>query len=224
MSFNPYQVTKDFEAALCAYTGAPFAVAVNSCSAALLLAVEWHLRGLVITYLEGWKEWHGHQIRVEARPTLKIDIPRRTYISVAQSIILAGGRPTFRDEEWRGAYQLKPLPVWDCACRFTSGMYVAGQFQCVSFAARKILGAEQGGAILHDNEAADKWFRKMRFDGRTEGLAVADDTINLIGTHCLMIPSVAATLLLRLHHLPKHNNDLSGASDYPDISKHPAFQ
>ncbi len=95
---------------------------------------------------------------------------------------------------------------------------------CVSFAARKILGAEQGGAILHDNAEADKWFRKMRFDGRTEGLEVADDDIGVIGHHCLMIPSVAATLLLRLHHLPKHNKDLSGASDYPDISKMPAFQ
>ena len=197
---SPYQVTRDFEAALRAYTGAPFAVAVNSCTAALLLACAWNYGK------SGW-----------------IEIPRRTYVSVACAIKLGRFYLRWRDEDWRGAYQLKPLPVWDCARRFTSGMYAAGQFQCVSFAASKILGAEQGGAILHDNAEADKWFRRMRFDGRTEGVDPLEDTFDLIGHHCLMIPSVAATLLVRLHHLPKHNADLP-YYEYPDLSKHPAFR
>ena len=131
--------------------------------------------------------------------------------------------PVFRDDDWNGAYQLKPLPVWDCARRFTSGMYIAGQFQCVSFAASKILGAEQGGAILHDNPEADAWFRKMRFDGRTEGVDPLEDKFTVIGMHCLMIPSVAATLLVRLHHLPKHNEDMQKIV-YPDLSLHEAFK
>ena len=139
------------------------------------------------------------------------------------SIIHAGGRPTFRDEDWRGAYQLKPLPVWDCARRFTSGMYVSRQFQCVSFAASKILAAEQGGAILHDDEEADLWLRRMRFDGRTELVDPHEDVIREIGHHCIMTPSVAAGLLVRLHHLPKHNPDM-GPYDYPDLSLSPAFQ
>ena len=200
----PYAITRRFEAALCEYTGAPFAVAVNSCSAALLLACEWHI--------------HNGE-----RYPWKFEIPRHTYVSVPCAIINAGGRPTFRDEDWSGEYQLKPLPVWDCARRFTSGMYRAGQFQCVSFAASKILGAEQGGAILHDNAQADAWFRRMRFDGRTEGVDPLEDTFDLVGHHCIMIPSVAATLLVRLHHLPKHNADL-GPYEYPDLSKHPAFK
>ena len=194
----PYEVTRRFEKALCEYTGAPYAVAVNSCTAALLLAVQWHYYDRLI-------------------------IPKRTYCSVPMAIINAGSEVYFRDEQWRGAYQIKPLPVWDCARRFTSGMYVAGQFQCVSFSASKILGAEQGGAILHDNREADAWFRRMRFDGRTEGVSAMEDTFDLIGHHCLMIPSVAATLLLRLYHLPKHNEDLPEIK-YPDLSKHPAFK
>jgi len=197
---SPYKITADFEAALCAYTGAPFAVAVNSCTAALLLALKWH--GII-----------GHWIT----------IPRHTYVSVPCAIKLAGGQVTWHDEPWSGAYQLKPLPVWDCARRFTSGMYVAGQFQCVSFAAAKILGAEQGGAILHDNAYADAWFRRMRFDGRTEGVDPLKDTFDLIGHHCIMIPSIAATLLVRLHHLPKHNED-QGWYEYPDLTLHPAFK
>ena len=197
---SPYQVTKDFESALCDYTGAKYAVAVNSCTAALLLSVQW--------FNNGW------------RP---VEIPRHTYVSVPCAIRLAGCSVVWRDEDWRGAYQLKPLPVWDCARRFTSGMYVPGQFQCVSFSASKILAAEQGGAILHDNTEADAWFRRMRFDGRTEGVDPMDDTFDLCGHHCLMIPSVAATLLVRLYHLPRVNADLP-EREYPDLSLHPAFK
>ena len=201
----PYAVTGRFESALCEYTGARYAVAVNSCTAALLLAVQWCDR-------------HDNP-----RPMTGVQIPRRTYVSVPCAIKLAGCFPTWRVEDWRGTYQLRPLPVWDSARRFTSNMYIPGQFQCVSFAASKILGAEQGGAILHDNAEADAWFRKMRFDGRTEGVDPHEDTFSVVGHHCLMIPSIAATLLVRLHHLPKHNDDL-GWYNYPDLSKHLAFK
>ena len=202
----PYQVTESFERALCAYTAAPYAVALNSGTAALQLAVKWHTPKI-------------------AGPLQGINIPRRTYVSVPHAIQNAGPFwVTWRDEEWRGEYQLKPLPVWDSARRFTSSMYREGQFQCVSFAAAKILGAEQGGAILHDNAAADAWFRRMRFDGRTEGVNPLEDDFDLVGAmHCLMIPSVAATLLVRLYHLPKHNEDLP-FYPYPDLSIHPAFK
>lgn len=207
---NPYKITADFESALCAYTGAKYAVAVNSCTAALLLAVKWHFRD----YEPEPHYQHADEF---------VEIPRRTYVSVPCAILLAGARIAWRDEDWRGAYQLKPLPVWDCARRFTSGMYLERQFQCVSFAASKILGAEQGGAVLHDNDEANAWFRRMRFDGRTDGVDPLQDTFDLIGHHCLMIPSIAATLLVRLYHLPNHNEDLP-IYPYPDLSKHDAFK
>lgn len=194
---DPYRVTRDFEAALCEYTGAKYAVAVNSCTAALLLCCRWQ-----------WGDWIGNNV----------NIPRRTYCSVPMAIKQAGWLVSWRDEEWSGVYQLKPLPVWDCARRFTSGMYVPGQFQCVSFSAAKILGIEQGGAILHDSASADPWFRRMRFDGRTEGIDPRDEHFTEIGYHCMMLPSIAAQGLLRLHHLPKHNPDMPDYP-YPDLSK-----
>ena len=152
------------------------------------------------------------------RPPQGVSIPKHTYVSVPNAIKLAGCFVVFRNEKWRGSYQLKPFPVWDCALRFTSGMYVAGQFQCVSFAAAKILGIEQGGAILHDDMQADVWFRRMRFDGRTEGVDPREDTFDLVGLHCIMLPSIAAQALLRLHHLPRHNPD-QVRDDYPDLSR-----
>lgn len=202
---SPHFVTRQFEAALCEYTGAKYAVAVSSCTMALLLAVKWHSR-----------DPRGHE-------SSRISIPRHTYVSVPQSIIHGGFWPSFRDEDWSGCYQLKPFAIWDCARSFTSGMYVPGQFQCVSFHASKILGDTQGGAILHDNHEADKWFRKARFDGRTEGVEPKNDQINMIGYHCYMSPDVAARLLWKLWVLPKHNDDLPN-SDYPDLSTFEVFK
>jgi dTDP-4-amino-4,6-dideoxygalactose transaminase len=152
-----------------------------------------------------------------------VEIPKRTYVSVPMSIIHAGAIPMFRDEEWVGAYQLKPWPLWDSARAFTSNMVGPGQMVCVSFHASKTLGLEQGGAILHDNPHADVWFRKMRFDCRTEGVSPKDDTFDEIGYHCYMNPSTAAQGILKLHSLPKHNPPLPN-DDYPDLSQMEAFQ
>jgi dTDP-4-amino-4,6-dideoxygalactose transaminase len=194
---DAYQVVRDLESAVCEYTGAPFCVTTNSCTNALLIAL---LRG-----------------RYKVARGAPVVIPKRTYISVPMVITLAGFKVEFDDREWRGEYRLLGTDIWDCARRFTGGMY-AGGVRCVSFHASKILGDTQGGAILHDNPDLDLWFRKMRFDGRTEGVHPKDDNFDTIGLHCYMSPDVAARLLLKLSVLPKRNNDLPN-DDYPDLSK-----
>jgi dTDP-4-amino-4,6-dideoxygalactose transaminase len=208
-----HQVTRDFERALCEYTGARFAVAVNSCTMALLLACAWHIR-----------LWRDSRFGTNV-----IEIPKRTYVSVPQSIIHAGGRVAFRDEQWRGAYQLKPYPIWDAARWFSSEMYEAlnrhtpNPFVCVSFHWSKTLGIQQGGAILHADPAADAWLRRARFDGRREGVAPRDDDFDMLGWHCYMSPEVAAEGLVRLSFLPKINSSLPN-DDYPDLSTFEVFR
>jgi len=196
-SAQPFEVVRDFEAALCAYTGALFAVTTTSCTMALLLACAYHKVGIVT-------------------------LPKRTYVSVPMSVIHAGGRVAFEDIEWSGSYQLKPAPIWDCARRFTSGMYVPGTMQCLSFHWSKILGIQQGGAILHDDADADQVLRRMRFDGRAEGLAPKDDRF-IMGWHAYMSPETAAQGLMRLALLPPDNDDLPN-DDYPDLSKVEIFR
>lgn len=198
---SPYNVVKDFEAELAEYTGAKYAVTINSCTMAILLAC-------------AYKKHIGHDTEVS--------IPLRTYLSVPQSVIHAGFEVKFEEIRWSGGYDLWPLNVYDYARRFTSGMYKGDEFQCVSFHASKILGDTQGGAILHDSEKADKWLRRARFDGRTEGVAPKDDNV-MLGWHCYMSSDVAARLLLKLSVLPKHNDDLPN-DDYPDLSKQKIFQ
>jgi dTDP-4-amino-4,6-dideoxygalactose transaminase len=215
---SAHQVTRDFEAAIAEYTAAPHVVAVNSCTMALLLAVAWHV---------GRDRYANQAGRLKAHVRPYIEIPRHTYVGVPMSIVHAGGWPTFREEDWggKGCYQLKPLPVWDCARLFTSNMYAGmdGDMLCVSFHATKTLGIEQGGAILLNDPLAAEWLRRMRFDGRTAGIPVQQDRIREIGWHAYMNPSTAAQGLMRMAGLPKHNDPLP-MSDYPDLSQMEAFK
>ncbi len=199
---NPFQVVRDFEEAVGNYTGAPYVVAVNSCTMGLFLCLKW---------------------RCEAYISATIEIPTHTYISVPMQIMHAGCIVTFRREIWTGEYQLRPFEIWDCARRFTSGMFREGQFMVTSHHWSKILGVQTGGCILHDDELADEWLRRARFDGRTEGVAPADDAFEMLGWHAYMSPEIAAAGLVRLSHLPLHNPDLP-TDDYPDLSKIKLFQ
>lgn len=208
---NPHQVTQDFERRLCEYTGAPYAVAVNSCTMAILLAAALGRRSYVFT------------------PAT--ELPRRTYVSVPQSLFHAGCHPTFRDEDWQGHYEIvhamrDKWRLFDSARWFTSDLYsiLTGKDRtpcdmvCVSFHASKTLGLEQGGAILHNSAEADAWLRAARFDGRTEGVTPKDDAFpHGMGWHCYMNPSTAAQGILKLHSLPLHNAPLPN-DDYPDLS------
>lgn len=202
---DAFAPVKAFESALCAYTGAPYAVAVNSCTAALLLACMWRVR-------QGFRG--------------PVSIPKRTYVGVAMSAANAGLRLTWRDESWSGSYELMPLNVWDSARWFTSGMYFpypAGAIVCTSHHISKTLGDSQGGAILHDDPIADQWLRRARFDGRSEGVAPAEDTFVTLGQHCYMSPDVAARLTWRLSRLPSRNAPMPN-DEYPDLSLAPAFR
>ena len=195
-----WQSVKDFETALCEYTGAPHAVCVNTCTMALFLS------------LMAW-EAEGHTIT----------IPKYTYLSVPMMIKHAGGHVAFEDIQWSGVYQLKPFPIYDSARRFTSGMYQGG-FQCVSFHPTKILGISTGGgAILHDYIVIDKYLRRARFHGRTEGVDPRDDRIAFCGFEARMWPTEAQEGLHKLSLLPRANADLPN-SDYPDLSTIEAFQ
>ena len=188
-----YDVVREFERALAEYAGARYCVTTSSCSAALTIACALYA------------------------PTT-VSFPRHTYCSAPMAALHAGHRISWRDEDWRGAYRLEPTTIWDSARRFRAGMYVAGQMQCVSFQASKILGLEQGGAIFHDSEKADIELRRLRFDGRydeSEGLP------QRLGFHCYMSPTVAALGLQRLALLPRDNPDQ--VVHFPDLSALPIW-
>lgn len=199
---KPFDIVKQFEQAMCEYTGAKYAVAVNSCTEALGICLEWMAKSRIGS---------GGEI---------LDLPAKTYVGVAVQAVRAGFTCRFKDYEWqnKGYYHVGNSILIDSARLLTSGMYIPDTFMCTSHHWSKHLSTEQGGCILHDNDNLDSWFRKMRFDGRTEGVPVAEDDIFIMGRHCYMSPSSAALGLTNMQFLPKHNKPLSEAN-YPDLRK-----
>lgn len=207
MAEGIYRITAAFEDALCHYTGAKYAVAVDSQSNALFLALKY----------EG----------IEGR---EISIPSRTYPSVPCEIIHAGGIVKFLPVSGltlKGAYQLLGSNVWDSALRFTHNMYLPNTFMCLSFTGPyKHLKLSKGGAILTDNFSAYNWFKRARFSGRRE-CSYHNDNFDMIGWNFYMMPEIAARgLLMMSQFYDLKGNPISNEDKelpYPDLSKYPIY-
>lgn len=197
---NPHRVTADFEQALSQYTGAPYAVATDSCTNALFLSLKW--------------------IGIQDK---QISIPSHTYMSAACQVVHAGGKIKFEKSSkiLTGAYRLKPTPVWDSALRFTKGMYKKNQYMCLSFTGpSKILKLGKGGAILTDDEKAYEWFKKARYHGRGP-VSHLTDNFSVLGWNMYMPPETAARGILLIAGMGR-NKDVS--QEYQDLSKFKIYQ
>ena len=194
---NAYQVVKDFERAIAEFTGAPFAVAVESCSAALFLSC----------------------LYCKVKDIKEVIIPKFTYPSVPATIINAGSRVAFRDNEWQshGYYLLWNTLIIDSAKNLSRNMYVPHYFMCLSFHSKKPLGIGRGGMILTDDKKAVEWFRLARFDGRHE-CALSDDKLAMVGWDMYITPAQAARGLELLQWLP--NENITPPEPYQDLSKY----
>lgn len=175
-----YRVVDDFERELEHYTGAPHAVAVDSCTNALLLALVYERRR--------YREAAFAQTGLEVEPV--VVLPRRTYVGVLQAARNAGWRVGWTDAAWRGSYRLEPTRVVDSARDLRRGMYEPGSLTCLSFHAAKQLPLGRGGAILTDDAAAAEWFRAARMDGRPPGSPIGETVFP--GFHCPLPPDTAA--------------------------------
>jgi len=221
---HPYAVVEDFESALCEFTGFKRAVTTNSCTMALLLALNYKLTGN--------SEGAGLPTNLPLQDRQRVGIPKHTYVGVPMSIMHAGGRPTFRhDNDWQqlGYYPLLfqsgTSHVVDSARFFAKDMaqyFHRSDMVCVSFHWSKPLGIQQGGAILHNHPKPDAWLRRARFDGRTQGCPPARDFCHTIGWHCYMPPEMAAAGLVRLSFIPTYNL-MEQETGYPDLSKMEIF-
>ena len=195
---HAYRVVDSFEHVLSSYTGAPYVIGVDSCTAALHLACE--------------------RFKVS-----EVEIPKFTYVGVPASIKNAKGKVLFREEDWAGIYQLKPYPIYDAARRFTAGMYIPGTVMCLSFHWTKHLSIGRGGAILCDDREMAEWFQRAAFDGRKRGSSPRGDSGLILGWHYYMTPNLAAQGLMLMSGMSEHNADLP-RSDYPDCSLIEAFK
>lgn len=199
---NPYKIVQMFEEEIALYTGAKYAISVDSCTNALFL---------ICKYLN----------------VKEVTIPSKTYLSVPMSIINSGGEVIFDKRpdtnHWVGAYQLKPYPIYDAAKRLTSGMYIHGSYMGLSFHIKKHLGIGKGGMILTDDESAMNWFKKARYEGRSEKY-YKEDSIETMGWNMYMTPQEAAQGLCLMQNYPLHNKDMDELNGYRDLTEFPVFK
>lgn len=202
MKHNPYKIVRMFEEELEEFTGAKYVVSVDSCTNALFLCCK---------YLN----------------VKEVTIPSKTYLSVPQSIIHSGGEVVFdkrsATNEWKGIYQLKPYPIYDAAKRFTKDMYIEGSYMGLSFHIKKQLPIWKGGAILCDNKEAYEWFKRARYEGRSEKYYKEDD-IEFLGWNMYMTPQQAAHGLALFQNYPDHKDDITELNGYRDLTEFTVFK
>lgn len=202
MKFNPYLIVKNFEDEIANFTGSKFAISVDSCTNAIFL---------ISKYLN----------------VQEVIIPSKTYLSVPQSIIHAGGTVVFDKREgtnnWKGIYQLKPYPIYDSAKRLRKNMYIKGSFMSLSFHIKKSLGISKGGMILTDDKLAMEWFKKARYEGRSEKNYKNDD-IEFLGWNMYMTPQQAAHGLALLQNYDENSLDQIEPNGYRDLTEFSVFK
>lgn len=197
---SAYEIVDAFEKAIAKYAGSKYAVAVDSCCNAIFLCCKYLSPSEVI-------------------------IPSRTYPGVACAIVNSGTMVFFCKKNWKGIYQFNSAPIVDGALRFKKNMYVKGTYHCLSFHAKKHIPIGRGGMILTDNKIAYQWFKKARFDGRSE-VSLKDDKIESVGWNMYMTPEQAARGLTLFDFIKnKTLPDIdSTKQNYPDLSKIKAYR
>lgn len=205
---NPYSIVNTFEEVVADFAGSRYAVAVESCTAAIFLSLMYRKQQMSF-----FPNYLGY-----------VTIPSRTYPGVPCSIIHAGGKVIFENIKWEGEYQLRALDIWDAALRFRPNMYAAHEngnvFQCLSFHIKKLLPIGRGGMILTSDKSAYEWFKKARFDGRNP-VPLLEDDFTMLGWNVYMQPADAARGLQLFQamgnkFLPDLEVEKQG---YPDLSK-----
>lgn len=197
---NDFSLVDELESKLAEYTGAPYAIAVDSCTNALFLCCKY----LKVT---------------------EVTIPSKTYLSVPQSIIHAGGKIVFSStqNDWSGIYQLSPYPIYDSAKRLTQHMYLPGSYMCLSFHSKKHLKIGKGGMILCDNLPATQWFKRARYEGRSS-IDYHYDDITELGWNMYMHPMLAKIGLELFKNLPNYNKDLDEPGGYRELTGFSVFK
>ena len=193
------QIIALFEAKVAAFAGSEYAVAVDSCTHAIALSIE-------------------YEILFGENVLSAVTIPVNTYISVLQAIDNQYISVKTEKTEWRGAYQIKPTRVWDAAVRWTEDMYIEGSLMCLSFQQKKRIPIGRGGMILCNSRIEYDWLKLASYDGRDLNTPYdSKGHVKMNGRHYYMTPEDAARGIILMDNTPRVNEDSGGWENYPDI-------
>lgn len=195
MSFH---IVTEFERNIAHYFGAPYAIAFDSCT-------------------------HGIEVCLRYTNANKINVPKRTYISIPFLANKIGIGLEWRDEEWQDYYYLTDNII-DAAVLWEKNSYIPNTFMGLSFQFQKHLSLGRGGIILTDNKEAALELKKMSYDGRLPHIPWREQNISSMGYHYYMTPETAQ---LGLEKLPKAIQTPPRkwvVTDWPDLTKMKVFK
>ena len=213
MNTNKY--LKDFEKAICKYTGAKYCVLTDSCSNAIFLTLK---------YME----------QIHRTKPKNIQVPKYNYLSVPMAVINSGNNLKLVDNKWEKNYVLfyNDTMIVDSARQFYKGMYegiLDNLYMCCSFHSQKILPIGKGGCILTNNEGSYNYLRRLSWDGRDVYKNLNSKTEMdgiIIGHHTNMSPEMAKQGLKLMKTIKDYDpkNNEGGWDKYYDLSKYDAFK
>ena len=195
-----FEVITEFENKICKFFGAPYAVAVDSCT-------------------------HGIELCLRYTNEKKISVPKRTYLSVPFLAEKMGLEREWRDEEWEDYYTLNygEKRIIDAAVLWKKDSYIPNTFMCVSFQYQKHLSLGRGGIILLDNEEDFITLKKMSYDGRIPNTPWREQNIDTIGFHYYMTPETAKLGLEKIKQAIDTPPKKWLVTDWPDLTKMEIF-
>ena len=196
MSFD---VVRDFENAISKFYGAPYAVAVDSCT-------------------------HSIELCLRYKEVKKIILPKHTYLSIAFLAQKIGIDLEWKDENWVNYYYLGGTNIIDAAVLWKKDSYISGTLMCLSFQYQKHLNLGRGGMILTDNKNVRDDLKRMSYDGRDPGIPWRDQNIRTIGYHYYMTPETAQLGLDKLPEAIKTEPKKWVIEDWPDLQKMDIFK
>jgi dTDP-4-amino-4,6-dideoxygalactose transaminase len=196
MSFD---VVSKFEKQVADFFGAPYAVAVDSCTHGLELCLRYELYD-------------------------NITIPCRTYISVPFLANKLELQWKWREEQWQDYYYLGNTNIIDAAVLWRKNSYIPKTYMCLSFQFQKHLSLGRGGMILLDDEKIYEVLKKMSYDGRIPGIPWREQNIDTMGYHYYMTPETAQ---LGIDKLPSAIESVPRqwvVTDWPDLRNMEVFK
>ena len=196
-----FEAVSEFEKKIAEFFGAPYAVAVDSCT-------------------------HGIELCLRYTKETKINVPKRTYLSVPFLAEKMGLEREWRDEDWEDYYTLNygDKRIIDAAVLWRKDSYIPNTFMCLSFQYQKHLSLGRGGIILLDNENDFITLKKMSYDGRLPNIPWREQDIDTIGFHYYMTPETAKLGLEKLKNAIDAKPKQWVVTDWPDLTQMSVFK
>ena len=192
-----FEAVTQFENKVASFFGAPYAVAVDSCT-------------------------HGIELALRYTGVDYIRVPTHTYISIPFLANKLAIDLFWKDETWVDYYYLTDTVI-DAAVLWKPNSYIENTFMGISFQHQKHLSLGRGGILLLDSQEAAIQIKKMSYDGRIPNTPWRDQDIDVLGYHYYMTPELAQTGLDKLSAAIQSIPRQWTVSDWPDISKMKVF-